>query len=49
MVADNSSDAERPVVALVRCSSYDTKEVDRAVDRGIELRVPFLGRAIHRV
>ena len=31
------SDVSRSVVALVRCPSYETRDVDGAVDRGIHL------------
>jgi uncharacterized protein (DUF362 family)/ferredoxin len=37
MVDGSPSDAVRSVVALVQCPSYEAKEVDGAIDRGIEL------------
>jgi uncharacterized protein (DUF362 family)/Pyruvate/2-oxoacid:ferredoxin oxidoreductase delta subunit len=37
MAAGSPSDVGRSVIALVGCSSYEAGDVDRAVDRGIEL------------
>jgi len=37
MAERSPSDAPRPVVALVRCPSYEAEDVDGAVDWGVEL------------